>query len=1046
MRIHTFALSCFLTLAAMPAWAQGDRVTLDKSPQGFKLMVDGKPMMVNGMNYDHYPIGETFNYQFWKQPDDVIIKALDTEMPLLKNMGVNAIRQYNDIGPRWVKYIYEKYGIYTMINCTFGRYGLNYDGAWHPNTDYSLEPVKKALMKEATDMVKTYEGTPGLLFYLLGNENCYGLFWQGAETEDIPVEDRKSTKQAKYLYALFNEAAVEMKKIGAKHPVGLCNGDLLFLDVIAKECPDVDLLAINCYRGPSFGDLFERVKKETGKPVIFSEFGSDAFNARTKKEAQKEQADILVSNWKEIYQNAAGLGLAGNSLGGFTFQWADGWWKNGQTVNLDVHDTNASWANAGYQFDYEKGENNMNEEWFGICAKGQPDAQGIFDVYPRAAYYALKDIHKINPYAAGMTASAIASQVARTNVTASVLAARGDKAALEGEKSKLVRISELRGDFTTYYTGASHTTTPSSRPEKPTSYPAYKGFDHMESFYLGVASQPVENLNAEVTVNFLGHVAENPIDEIFYENRGRSRYITDEEGNPIDIGSLERFRVYNASVDWEGKYFKLNAFFRKGHYHWGYEGDFFGFYPEANYGANMDIYGGDAPLGAEVAGKRKLDGLKVAFGPELWWGANPAVLAKYYRKVGKVNMGTVFQYDIAKRTGTTTSYAIPLPKNTRLGVMLNRKFGPVDLTLGGLWSGNPLVGRTFQATKSDAADAPAYLDKVKHSDTFGGKLKLVYYGGRFNFYTQGAILGLVASGGADQTQTLTGWKLKDVGTGNLQNVLAGFTVNMGNFQIAPNFLWQKPLVGPMPNGIGAPARLRNVLDDPFAVRSNREMTAGELLLSFDPTPATQMWDWDADNKEDAPFAIAAGFIYRHLPTSMDAAVGVLADGRSTFVFGGSAPAHDLWETNLKITSRISPTLGLIISGYYGTAQGNGDDGRLIHRAGANLDMLCNKLRIIADVKANDWGPYDYHRDFNLTYPFQGVIDLSTNLKLPKWIGTPTTRIGLRGTYRTLDKYSPRYVAATQPDGLGGTTILTDVPGAKNGNEWEIRTYISFSLF
>ena len=43
---------------------------------------------------------------------------------------------------------------------------------------------------------------------------------------------------------------------------------------------------------------------------------------------------------------------------------------------------------------------------------------------------------------------------------------------------------------------------------------------------------------------------------------------------------------------------------------------------------------GDAPVGAEITGKQGLDGLSLAFGPELWWGANPAILFKYERKVG----------------------------------------------------------------------------------------------------------------------------------------------------------------------------------------------------------------------------------------------------------------------------------------------------------------------------------------------------------------------------------------------------------------------------
>lgn len=473
-------------------------------------------------------------------------------------------------------------------------------------------------MEEARRLVKVYDKTPGLLLYLLGNENNYGLFWQGAETEDIPVEDRKSTIQAKHLYKVFNEATVEMKKLGASCPIAICNGDLLFLDIIAKECKDVDILGINCYRGESFGDLFSRVKKEYGKPVLFTEFGSDAYNASTQSEAQKEQADILLRNWAEIYLNAAGVGNNGNSLGGFTFQFTDGWWKFMQNSNLTVHDTNASWANGGYLFDYVEGENNMNEEWFGICAKGKPDSRGIYENYPRAAYYVLKDVHRIDPYAPNTTTASIINRIADINIMGSVLSARSDKAALQGEKNKLISLSQLRGDFTTFYTGAKNTTTPGTRPEAPTSFPSSTGFDHMESFYVGIESKPAENVHAEVTVNVLGNVAENPIDEIFYENRGRTNYIN-ENGEYIDLGPLERIRLYSASFDWDGKLFNLSAFFRKPHYHWGYEGDFFGLYQEASYGDNMDIYGGEAPLGCEIQGKKLFSGFKLAFGPELWW-------------------------------------------------------------------------------------------------------------------------------------------------------------------------------------------------------------------------------------------------------------------------------------------------------------------------------------------------------------------------------------------------------------------------------------------
>ena len=122
-----------------------------------------------------------------------------------------------------------------------------------------------------------------------------------------------------------------------------------------------------------------------------------------------------------------------------------------------------------------------------------------------------------------------------------------------------------------------------------------------------------------------------------------------------------------------------------------------------------------------------------------------------------------------------------------------------------------------------------YVDKVNSKDNWGGKAKLTYQKGAFNWYAQGAVMGLVANGGADATRTFTGWQLKDTGSGNQTNFLTGFTYLLGKVQIAPNFLWQKPIVAAMPNDVQGAGRLRNIQDDPFAVRGNRETTAGEIL-------------------------------------------------------------------------------------------------------------------------------------------------------------------------------------------------------------------------
>lgn len=1040
MKRILFFLVC---IGAHLSHAQSQKVEVANNTDGQKLEVNGKPFIVNGMNWDYYPVGTNYNYSLWKQSDDFIKKALDDEMGLLKNMGVNAVRIYTGIPAKWITYIYENYGIYTMLNHSFGRYGLTVNGSWVANTDYANPATRELLLKETRELAEQYKNTPGLLLYLLGNENNYGLFWEGAETEDIPMKDRKSTQKAIPMYQLFNQAALEIKSLDQNHPVALCNGDTLFLDIIAQECKDVDIFGTNVYRGVSFGDLFLKVKTEYGKPVLFTEFGADSFNELSQKEDQDAQSYYLLGNWQEIYENAAGMGKAENALGGFTFQFSDGWWKYKQTEDLEVHNTNASWSNGGYIRDFRKGENNMNEEWFGICAKGRTDATGHYQLYPRSAYYTLKQVHQYNPYESTQMKSSgvVKNYFNDINITDANLRARGDKAALKGESSDMIRISNLRADFSTFNTGGSLNTTPKEKTDAYTSYPNRQGFDHMQSYYVGIEGNPTANMRANVNFNILGNVAENPIDQIFYENRGRAIQVMNADGTTTTMRDLNRIQVYNASYTWNQKYFDLHGFYRTGHYHWGYEGDLFGLYPEANYGPNMDIYNGEAPFGFEFTGKKEINGLKVAFGPELWWGANPALLVKYSRKAGKFDLTGIYHEDLDQRGDTQSSFAIPQPKTRRVTLAVQRKFGNFGIDLGGIWGGQPLNGRTFQLYR----DGNIYQDQISGKDNWGGKAKFTYAGGKFNWYAQGAMMGLVANGGADYTQTFTGWRLKDSGSGNQYNVLSGFTYNIGNFQIAPNFLWQKPIEGPVPMDAPAPGRPRNILQDPFVVRANREQTAGEILFTYDPTPATWMYAWDSDKTEDAPFAFSTGFVYRHLPTTQDAAIGILPDGRTTFAFPGAAPAANLWEANARIVSKVSSDFGVIANIYGGTAQANGSDTRKIERFGLELRTIYKKLKFVTAFKLNDWGPYDYHRDYNLTFPMQLMGDLSLEIGKPEWWILPGTRIGVRGTYRTLDQYSPRYAPTYTINGAGNWVPDPTAIGFPNGNEWEIRTYIQINI-
>lgn len=1037
------------SLAAGPGGDGLPRIAVVSDAAGSRLQVDGRDFMVLGMNWDYVPIGQNYSYSLWAQPDDFIEAALAREMPLLRAMGVNTIRVYVGIPPAWVRHIYERYGIFTVLNHTVGRYGLTIDGAWHPSTDYSDPRVRDLLRAELAALVDEYRDTPGLLMWLLGNENNYGLTWSSFEIEALP-EGEREVARARHLYSLFGEIIRDIKQRDPAHPVAIANGDLQYIDLIAEQCRGLDIMGANVYRGISARDLFEVVREKLGVPAMFTEFGADAFNARTMREDQETQARYLLGQWQEIYEQSAGKGRVGNAIGGLIFQWSDGWWKFGQESRLNIHDTNASWPNGGYPEDFREGENNMNEEWWGITAKGFPDARGHYEIYPRAAWYCLRDAFRLDPYAPGTDLAAIRAHFGGIHPVTGVLAARGDAASLQAEAQGKVRVSGLRLEFETYSTGGENVSTPPIETPREAA-PSFRGFDHGQSFYADIEAKPSDAVIGRLSVNVLGRVPRNPIDEVFYENRGRTRLVQDADGEPVELETGERVKVYQSSVSWDSRWFNLEGFYRTGHLHWQYEGDFFGLYRDAFYGENVDIYNGEAPVGFEIAGKKGLGGLKVAFGPQLWWGANPAVFVKFDRTLGRIRWTGIFAEEFSQQTQVTSSVAIPLRTTRKASLQMQTRVGPFGFEGGVIWSGDPRVGESFQLVDEDLADGDSPLapedvraDTIEPEDTFGFKGKLTWQRGRWNWYGQGAYMGLVAEAGPTAIPTFTGWNLKDSGSGNQVNAVTGVAYTLGDWQIGPNFLWQKPIVGPMPHSdlLAATAgRPRNVLDDPFAVRWNRETTGGEIMLTYDPTPATWMWSWDNDVREDADLAASVGLaVFRH-HTTADAGLFVSAGGE-VYAFPGATPARDLWELRCRVVNRVGPNTRVISHLYYGTAEPNGDDPRLVHRFGLDSRVAWPEAVLAGHVKVNDFGPYDYHRDFNLTYPLQLMADISTTLGAPRWFELPQTRIGVRATYRTLDHNSNRYAPAGAPALLEGERYPDGLP---HGREWEIRTYLHLAI-
>lgn len=403
-----FFVSLLLGMASQP---RGKVYIKKLKGSRYQLMVERKPYIVKGVCYSPIPISLNHEYDWWSDPN----KPWITDGKLMKEMGINTIRIYQSgANPQDVKKVvrdlYELYGIRTILG--------HWLGFWqYPCPFYGDKDFQDKIKKEVLEMVNTYKDEPGILLWILGNENNYSCLgqvnrWSTDEIDKESDPQKQKAMRAKIYYSYVNEISKEIHKIDNKHPVALGNGELIGLEFANEFCQDVDLVACIIYRGKTFGNLFKSLKATFDKPVLLSEFGADSYDAYLGKEDQDMQAFFLESQWRQIYDNLASSKEGeGSCLGGTMFEWVDEWWKYNESSQIDnncdgwsIHNTETNWSNGSYYFDIKaKANKNMNEEWFGIVtvskelpAEASLAAASLNKRVPRKSYYVVREFWK-NP-------------------------------------------------------------------------------------------------------------------------------------------------------------------------------------------------------------------------------------------------------------------------------------------------------------------------------------------------------------------------------------------------------------------------------------------------------------------------------------------------------------------------------------------------------------------------------------------------------------------------------------------------------------------------
>jgi beta-galactosidase/beta-glucuronidase len=391
----SFFIYILLAYFASPCvFAEAEKIGIKTTVQkGYYLQVANKPFFAKGVIYNPTPIGEGYCYDLFSDKN----KPWLTDGKLMQQLGINCIRVYSagdNLGniKIFIRDMYDKFGIYTIVS--------DWLGLWtYPGVNYADAQFQKKTKERILKIVEALKDEKGLLMWILGNENSYTFsgkicFWTSPEIEKIKDLRDKIHKRAEIYYSFVDDLAVEIKKIDKVHPVALGNGEESFLDIAAKNCQNIDVLAIIAYKGKKFANLFEHVKNIFDKPIFISEFGCESYDTYLGKEDEGVQSQYLLSQWKDIYQHSViSANAKGNCLGGSMFEWSDEWWKHNEGYSDDwtVHNPEAGWSNGSYFYDIKANNAvNMNEEWFGVVSLREKKKNGINIRVPKKAYYDLK--------------------------------------------------------------------------------------------------------------------------------------------------------------------------------------------------------------------------------------------------------------------------------------------------------------------------------------------------------------------------------------------------------------------------------------------------------------------------------------------------------------------------------------------------------------------------------------------------------------------------------------------------------------------------------
>ena len=361
-RIRFEEFLCVWTFLLASATPLTGGVTITES----RLFVDGAAFPVRGVVYSPTPVGQGGSGVL---EDAGCLYARD--LPLISAMGANTVRTLAKVRPddRVFHFVLERTGLYWLAGFPLEPY-FDAGRSLSPDT-----PDGRALRGEILAAFQQYvefSRGPRVIAFVFGDDVARDY-------------DEKFGGPPRDFYSLLAEAATVARADGG--------GALVTTTVSDPEQigsaefgtddgaqPDLAFWSLNLEGADSIEEQLAAVTAETGKPVLVSSFGVDAYDALGARVDRTSQATVA----RQLALDIGGAAQTETSrlLGGVYASFVDEWWREDAPATQQSTGQPAPTSPDGV----------LNPEWLGLFRTSPSLVVGLDRIRPRDAYFALAEV------------------------------------------------------------------------------------------------------------------------------------------------------------------------------------------------------------------------------------------------------------------------------------------------------------------------------------------------------------------------------------------------------------------------------------------------------------------------------------------------------------------------------------------------------------------------------------------------------------------------------------------------------------------------------